>query len=231
MRGQSTTESTLQLTADVDGVIDDSVCSFLPRRDTNDVIICGFLGSLLLPSCHRLPSFKYQFVVVFCQTSIIFWIKAQSFFRPSFFISTLLPYPVSTINLVLFFFFAKLRLFHMRFRDNTHVNERRSVVIQITSSSPLIRATSTISWKSRLYSRALGCTFFGEWKNLCSSKFVQLELLNKAKARSSKKPCCSRFSLHKVVHLKFFLDLIQKRAPVSVRPVQLEVVYLQALLY
>ena len=44
MRGQSTTESTLQLTADVDGVIDDSVCSFLPRRDTNDVIICGFLG-------------------------------------------------------------------------------------------------------------------------------------------------------------------------------------------
>ena len=46
MRGQSTTESTLQLTADVDGVIDDSVCSFLPRRDTNDVIICGFLGSL-----------------------------------------------------------------------------------------------------------------------------------------------------------------------------------------
>jgi hypothetical protein len=35
-------------------------------------------------------------------------------------------------------------------------------------------------------SRALRCTFFGEWKNLCSSKFVQLELLNKAKARSSK---------------------------------------------
>ena len=36
-------------------------------------------------------------------------------------------------------------------------------------------------------SRALIWTFWGEWKNLCSSKFVQLELLNKAKARSSKK--------------------------------------------
>ena len=36
------------------------------------------------------------------------------------------------------------------------------------------------------YSKALRCTFFGEWKNWCSSKFVQLELLNKAKARRSK---------------------------------------------
>jgi hypothetical protein len=36
------------------------------------------------------------------------------------------------------------------------------------------------------YSKALGCTVFGEWKNLCSSKIVQLELLNKAKARTSK---------------------------------------------
>jgi hypothetical protein len=36
------------------------------------------------------------------------------------------------------------------------------------------------------HSRALRCTFFGEWKNSCSSKFVQLELLNKVKARSSK---------------------------------------------
>ena len=36
------------------------------------------------------------------------------------------------------------------------------------------------------YSKALRCTFFGEWKNSCISKFVQLELLNKAKARSSK---------------------------------------------
>ena len=35
------------------------------------------------------------------------------------------------------------------------------------------------------YSKALRCTFFGEWKNSCSSKFVQLELLNKAKARTS----------------------------------------------
>ena len=36
------------------------------------------------------------------------------------------------------------------------------------------------------YSKALRCTFLGEWKNLCSSKFVQLELLNKAKARALK---------------------------------------------
>ena len=35
--------------------------------------------------------------------------------------------------------------------------------------------------------KVLRCTFFGEWKNSCSLKFVQLELLNKAKARSSKK--------------------------------------------
>ena len=36
------------------------------------------------------------------------------------------------------------------------------------------------------YSKAFRCTFLGEWKNSCSSKFVQLELLNKAKARTSK---------------------------------------------
>ena len=28
--------------------------------------------------------------------------------------------------------------------------------------------------------------FFEEWKNFCSSKFVQLELLNEAKARTSR---------------------------------------------
>ena len=37
-----------------------------------------------------------------------------------------------------------------------------------------------------IYGKALRCTFLGEWKNSCSSKFVQLELLNKAKARISK---------------------------------------------
>ena len=36
------------------------------------------------------------------------------------------------------------------------------------------------------YGRVLGCTFLGEWKNLCSSKFVQTGLINKTKARSSK---------------------------------------------
>ena len=53
------------------------------------------------------------------------------------------------------------------------------------------------------------CTFFGELKNLCSSKFVQLDLLDKAKARTSKKTCSSRFSLHKFVHLKFFWTLLK----------------------
>ena len=46
------------------------------------------------------------------------------------------------------------------------------------------------TWKNRTmqnsYSKVLRCTFFGEWKNSFSSKFVQLELLNKAKARTSK---------------------------------------------
>jgi hypothetical protein len=45
--------------------------------------------------------------------------------------------------------------------------------------------------------------FFGEWKNSCSSKFVQLELLNKAKARSSKN-LQLKVSLHNFMHLKFF---------------------------
>ena len=36
------------------------------------------------------------------------------------------------------------------------------------------------------YNKALKCIFFGEWKHLCSSKFMQLELLNKTKARTSK---------------------------------------------
>ena len=39
---------------------------------------------------------------------------------------------------------------------------------------------------SLLYTVAFRYTFFGEWKNFCSSKFVQLELLNNAKARTSK---------------------------------------------
>ena len=43
------------------------------------------------------------------------------------------------------------------------------------------------------YSKALRCTFFGEWKNSCSSKFVQLELLNKAKTRTSKNRAAQGF--------------------------------------
>ena len=42
-----------------------------------------------------------------------------------------------------------------------------------------------LTWRS-MYSKAFRCMFFWEWKNSCSSKFVQIELLNNAKARSSK---------------------------------------------
>ena len=43
------------------------------------------------------------------------------------------------------------------------------------------------------YSKALRCTFFGERKKSCSSKFVQLLLLNRAKARWSKKRAAQGF--------------------------------------
>ena len=62
---------------------------------------------------------------------------------------------------------------------------------------------------------------FGEWKNSCSSKFVQLELVNKAEAKTSKKPCSLRFSLHKFVHLKLFGNLLKNvhcQGPCSLRP-------------
>ena len=62
------------------------------------------------------------------------------------------------------------------------------------------------------YSKALRCMFFGTRKKLCSSKFVQLLLLNKVRVRSSKKradqgfyyinPCISNF-----------LDPIRNSAP------------------
>ena len=41
-------------------------------------------------------------------------------------------------------------------------------------------------------------------KNLCSSKFVQLLLLNRGRAVSLKKRAALRFSLHKFVYLKLF---------------------------
>ena len=43
------------------------------------------------------------------------------------------------------------------------------------------------------YSKALRCTFFGEWKNSCSSKFVELLLLNRVKARWSKNRAAQGF--------------------------------------
>ena len=43
------------------------------------------------------------------------------------------------------------------------------------------------SCKKLHYSKAFRCTFFGEWEHWCSSKFVQLELLDRAKAKTSKK--------------------------------------------
>ena len=43
-----------------------------------------------------------------------------------------------------------------------------------------------IAWAISFYSKALRCTFFGERKKSCSSKFVQLLLLNRVKARWSK---------------------------------------------
>ena len=78
------------------------------------------------------------------------------------------------------------------------------------------------------YSKALRCTFFREWKNPCSSKFVQLELLNKANARTSKKRSAQGFHYINSC-ISNFLDPIQKRA--LSRFVQLEAVYLEALLY
>ena len=52
-----------------------------------------------------------------------------------------------------------------------------------------------ISWLilSSKYSKALRSTFFGERKNSCSSKFVQLLLLNRVKARWSKNRAAQGF--------------------------------------
>ena len=44
-----------------------------------------------------------------------------------------------------------------------------------------------------IYSKAWRCTFFGEWKKYCSSKFVQLLLLNRGKARWSKRRAAQGF--------------------------------------
>ena len=62
-----------------------------------------------------------------------------------------------------------------------HISHVNSKIGLVTMQPKLYYATKMI------YSMALRCTFFGEWKNSCSSKFMQLEQLNKAKARTSKK--------------------------------------------
>ena len=82
--------------------------------------------------------------------------------------------------------------------------------------------------KEVAYSKALRCTFFGEWKNSCSSKFVQLGLLNNANGKTSKKRAAQGFHYINLC-ISNFLDPIQKRA--FSRSVQLEAVYLEALLY
>ena len=61
-----------------------------------------------------------------------------------------------------------------------HISHGNSKIVQVTMQPKLYYATKMI------YSKALRYTFFGEWKNSLSSKFVQLELLNKAKAKTSK---------------------------------------------
>ena len=40
----------------------------------------------------------------------------------------------------------------------------------VTLSNGRLNKTKVVK---KLYSRALRCTFFGEWKNSCSSKFMQ----------------------------------------------------------
>ena len=63
---------------------------------------------------------------------------------------------------------------------------------------------------------------FWGMKKLVQLKFVQLLLLNRVKGKMIKKPCCSKFLLHKFVPLKCFWTQFKN--------VQLEAVYLEALL-
>ena len=67
--------------------------------------------------------------------------------------------------------------------------------------------------------------FWGK-KNSCSSKFVQLLLLNKVKARSKNRAAQDFHYIN--LFISNFLDPIQKRA--LSKSVQLEAVYLDALL-
>ena len=72
------------------------------------------------------------------------------------------------------------------------------------------------------------CTFFGERKNWCSSKIVQLLSLNIVKSRWSKNRAAQGFHYTNSL-ISNFLDPIQKRAPA--RSLKLEAVYFEALLY
>ena len=70
---------------------------------------------------------------------------------------------------------------------------------------------------------------FGKWKKMCSSKFVKLELLL-IRERQDYQNDCAVYGSHCInSFISIFLDPIQKRAPA--RSVQLEAVYLEALLY
>ena len=62
---------------------------------------------------------------------------------------------------------------------------------------------------------------FGGMKKLVQLKFVQLLLLNRVKGKMIKKPCCSRFLLHKFVQLKYFwtqFKNVHLQGPCSLRP-------------
>ena len=72
--------------------------------------------------------------------------------------------------------------------------------------------------KQIYYHKALRCTFFGTRKHSCSSKFVQLELLNRVKARLSKSCCLKGFRyIHPCTKSQSVLDPIRNRQ--SARPV------------
>ena len=63
--------------------------------------------------------------------------------------------------------------------------KKRPTIPRICTLIPFAALLSK-NWLKFKYSKALRCSFLGEWKKLCSSKFVQLELLNKAIARTLK---------------------------------------------
>ena len=65
--------------------------------------------------------------------------------------------------------------------------------------------------------RPLDARFFGP-ENVCSSKFVQLELLNQDDGKIFKQPCILRFSLHKFSYLKFCFGSNKKLCICSLKP-------------